>query len=231
MRSGEKAETLSARPFDGKESCENVEPRMALPERNFGLARTDRLGKEYPMIPTIEAPELSPLFAGADHVDVKTVEADVTLREFVSGAMGWQPGWMKVLFRVRTVLARMLRLRDSDIPAGPRLRPDNIPFVPGGKVWFFTVAEAAEDRYIALEVADTHLAAYCVIMAEPVATGRNRFHVATVVKYQRWTGPLYFNVIRPFHHVVVRSMVNAGARVQRAEGPFIESLLVRRRTL
>jgi Protein of unknown function (DUF2867) len=90
------------------------------------------------------------------------------------------------------------------------LRLEDIPFV--GKVWFFTVAEAAEDRYITLEVADTHLTAYRVIMAEFVASGRNRFQVVTVVKYRRWTGPLYFNVIRPFHHVVVRSMVNAGSR-------------------
>jgi hypothetical protein len=40
------------------------------------------------MLPTIEAPELNPLLAGADHVDVKSTEVDATLREFVSGALG-----------------------------------------------------------------------------------------------------------------------------------------------
>ena len=164
------------------------------------------------MLFTIDAPELNPLLTGADHVDVRSTESDVTLREFVSGAIGWQPGWMRVLHRARTVFARLLCLRDPDLPAGPRLRPEEIPLTPGGKVWFFTVVGAAEYRYIALEMTDTHLTAYLAIVAEPTVIGLNRFHAVTIVKYHRWTGPLYFNVIRPFHHLVVRSIVNAGAR-------------------
>lgn len=164
------------------------------------------------MPPTIHPPELNPLLTGADHVDVKTTESDMTLREFVSAMVGWQPGWMNLLFRARTVFARLLRLRDPDIPASPRLRPEAIPFAPGGEIGFFTVVGAAEDRCIVLEASDTHLTSYLAVVAEPVAVARNRFSVATIVKYRCWTGPLYFNVIRPFHHVVVRSMVNAGAR-------------------
>jgi len=166
---------------------------------------------------TVVAPELNPLLTGADHVDVKITEADMTLREFVSGLLGWQPGWIRTLFRARVVFARLLRLRDPEIPTGSRLRPEEIPFSPGGKVWFFTVVGAAEDRYIVLEAADTHLTGYLAVFAEPLAHGRTRFHNLTIVKYHRWTGSLYFNVIRPFHHLVVRSMVNAGARGQRTE--------------
>ena len=169
------------------------------------------------MLSTIVAPELNPLLTGANHVDVKCTEADVTLREFVSGVLGWQPGWIRMLFRVRVVFARLLRLRDPEIPTAPRLlRPEELPFSPGAKAWFFTVVGAAEDRYIVLEAADTHLTGYLAVVAEPLVHGRTRFHNITIVKYHRWTGPLYFNVIRPFHHLVVRSMVNAGARGQRA---------------
>ena len=61
------------------------------------------------MHPTIVAPELSSLLNGADHVDVKSTEADVTLREFVSGVLGWQPGWMRMLFlKVTGTLHRLL---------------------------------------------------------------------------------------------------------------------------
>ncbi|MGH7516882.1 MAG: DUF2867 domain-containing protein [Gemmatimonadales bacterium] len=164
------------------------------------------------MVSIIDPPCLSSLLTGADHVDVKTAEGEVTLREFVSGGMGRQPGWMRGLFRARAVLARVLRLRHPEILAGPRLGPEGIPFVPGGRVGFFTVVDAAEDQYIVLEASDTHLTGYLAIVVEPAAHGRNRFRVATIVKYHRWTGPLYFNVIRPFHHLVVRGMVNAGAR-------------------
>ena len=174
------------------------------------------------MLSTIVAPELNPLLTGADHVDVKSTEADVTLREFVSGALGYQPGWMRMLFRAmlfraRVVFARLLRLRNPEIQTAPRLRPEKIPFSPGAKVWFFTVVGAAEDRYIFLEASDTHLTGYLAVVAEPLTNGRTRFHNITIVRYHRWTGPLYFNVIRPFHHLVVRSMVNAGARGQGAE--------------
>ena len=34
----------------------------------------------------------------------------------------------------------------------------------------------------------------------------------TVVHYKHWTGPVYFNVIRPFHHLVVRQMARAGTK-------------------
>ena len=110
------------------------------------------------------------------------------------------------------MFARLLRLRDPQLPTGPRLRPEEIPFSPSAKVRFFTVVGAAEDRYIVLEASDTHLTGYLAVVAKPLAHGRTRFHNITIVKYHRWTGPLYFNVIRPFHHLVVRSMVSAGAR-------------------
>ncbi len=162
-----------------------------------------------------DIPELNSLLTSADHVDVKTTEARVTLREFVASALGWQPAWIRALFRARAVLARLLRLRNSDLPAGPRLRPEEIRFTPGSTVWFFTVAAAAEDRLLMLEAADTHLTGYLAVVTEPLAAGWNRFHVITAVRYHRWTGPLYFNLIRPFHHLVVRSMVEAGGRGNR----------------
>lgn len=162
--------------------------------------------------PQTDFPELRSLLAGADHVDVKTAEAAVTLREFVAGALGWQPGWIRALFRARAFLAWLLGLRNTGLAAGLRLRPEEISFTPGGTVWFFTVAAAAADRYLVLEAADTHLTGYLAVAAEPVGAGRNRFHAITVVRYHRWTGPLYFTVICPFYHLVVRSMVEAGAR-------------------
>jgi hypothetical protein len=156
-------------------------------------------------------PELTSLLSDADHIDVKTVESAATLREFIAGAMSRPPGWMRALFRARSVLARLLRLRDPDIPVGAPLRPEEISFAPGGRVAFFTVTAAAENRFIVLAAADSHLVGYLAVVAEPSPGGRTRFEVATVVKYRRWTGPLYFNTIRPFHHLVVRSMINAGA--------------------
>ncbi|WUH99984.1 DUF2867 domain-containing protein [Spirillospora sp. NBC_00431] len=160
--------------------------------------------------------ELTPLLSEADHVDVKTATSDASLREFVAGAMSWRPAWMRALFRARAVLARLLRLRDPDVPLGGTLRPEDISFTVGDKIAFFTVAAAAEDRYIVLEAADNHLTGHLTVVTAPTADGPARFEVVTVVKYHRWTGPLYFNLIRPFHHLVVAGMTNAGARTSPA---------------
>jgi hypothetical protein len=53
-----------------------------------------------------------------------------------------------------------------------------------------------------------------IVMEDP-DSARKRCHVLTIVHYHHWTGPLYFNAIRPFHHLVVGSMVNAGVTTSR----------------
>ncbi len=40
----------------------------------------------------------------------------------------------------------------------------------------------------------------------------NRFYVITTVFYKHWTGPVYFNYIRPFHHLVVSQMAKYGLK-------------------
>lgn len=157
-------------------------------------------------------PELTSLLSGADHIDVKTAESDASLREFVAGTLSWEPGWVRTLIRARSVLARLLRLRNPDIPLGESLRPEDISFTPGDKIGFSPVVAAAEGRYIVVGGTDTHLTVSLAILTAPSADGPAWFEVVTVVKYHRWTGPLYFNIIRPFHHLVVTGMTNAGAR-------------------
>ncbi|MFF4415878.1 DUF2867 domain-containing protein [Streptosporangium sp. NPDC001559] len=152
-------------------------------------------------------PELRALAEGADHLDVKTVEGDLSLVEFLKGMLVWRPWWLRALYMVRGGFVRLLGMRQEGNPASGRVPVEEIPLVPGARASFFTVVEADPDRYVAAVVAESHLTAHLVVVAEP-----GRFHVATVVHYNRWTGPVYFTVIRPFHHLVVRAMARAGVR-------------------
>jgi hypothetical protein len=45
---------------------------------------------------------------------------------------------------------------------------------------------------------------------EDTTTEVRQLHVVTVVRYKNASGRVYFNVIRPFHHLVVGAMVRAG---------------------
>lgn len=159
-----------------------------------------------------QIPEIAPLLEGADHVDIKVVEGAVTLRQFVAALFSYQPGWITFLYRVRAVFVRLLGMRQEGMPRPMKMRPEDVPMTPGGPAAFFTVVAAQEDRYLFAEVVDTHLTAKLGVVVAPLDHERRRFYVVTVVHYHKWTGPVYFNVIRPFHHLVVGRMARAGVR-------------------
>jgi hypothetical protein len=153
-----------------------------------------------------------PLLANAHHIDEKTIEGRVTLREFLAGTLSYYPGWIRLLYVVRAGFVRLLGMKQENMSSAPRLRPEDIAFTPGAQATFFTVEAAQEDAYWIAFARDSHLTAYLMVNVEALGDGLNRFHVTTVVHYHNWAGPIYFNVIRPFHHVVVQSMMRAGVR-------------------
>jgi len=159
-------------------------------------------------------PEITALLKGADHVDVKIVEGAVSLRQFIAAMLSYYPRWIVSLYYVRAVFVRLLGMRQPGKPDElPRLKPEDISMTAGDQATFFIVRLAREEEYwIAETPEDKHLQAYFGIVVEPVDHNLNRFHVITIVHYKHWTGPVYFNTIRPFHHLVVRRMARAGVR-------------------
>jgi hypothetical protein len=152
--------------------------------------------------------ELDDLVPVVDEIDVKTARADVTLREFVAGALGHSPLWIKGLFAVRMAVAAVLRLDTTGIPDSRRLRPETVSFTPGEQNSFFTVLRGEEDHYLLLKVTDNHLVAYLAIITDNERPAT--FKVVTLVEYLRPAGRFYYNLIRPFHHLVLLSMCRAG---------------------
>ena len=157
-------------------------------------------------------PEIARLLEGANHFDVKIVEGAVSMRQFIASMLSYYPRWIVFLYDVRGVFVRLLGMRQPGKPDElPRLKPEDISMTPGEHATFFIVRQAREEEYwIAETPEDKHLQAYFGIIVEPVEDNLNRFHVVTIVHYKHWTGPVYFNTIRPFHHLVVRSMAKAG---------------------
>lgn len=156
-----------------------------------------------------EIPGLASLLAEADHVDVKTVEGGCSLSAFIAGMFSYYPDWMKNLYRIRWGFVRLLGMKQQGIPAEVHMQPEDVPMTPGQKATFFTVTMAEVERYWVAEASESHLTAYLGVVSEPLTEG-NRFYVMTIVRYHGWTGPVYFNVIRPFHHIVVQKMAQAG---------------------
>jgi len=142
----------------------------------------------------------------ADYVEFKEIESENSLREFVAGVFGWSPWWVKGLFGVRYLLAKALRLDTASVPRTGRLRPEDIGFAPGDRVAVFTVRSGDPERYLVAGVDDSHLTGYLTVEALP-----RGFRLGTIVHFHNRVGPAYFALIKPFHHLVIRGMLKAGA--------------------
>lgn len=158
-------------------------------------------------------------FKNANHIDVKTIESDVDLKSFISGMLSYYPWWMVTLYRIRETIAGILGLvRHENPEALPSIKPEELSFTPGEMASFFVVRDAKMDMYWVSETPeDKHLTAFFGVIAEKLSQNRARYHVFTAVKYLHWTGPVYFNLIRPFHHMVVWRMMKAGVRRRQQE--------------
>jgi hypothetical protein len=156
-------------------------------------------------------PEITALSGKADHLDVKTGDGKATLPEFLSRLFSL-PGWVRFFYRIRALLAGVLGLNH------PRLvkstwNPEEIPMTPGALLGGFTVRDTdGKTFWIAETPEDKHLTAFICVTAMSLADGRNRFHVTTIVRYKHWTGRVYFNLIRPFHHLIVGRLTKTAAR-------------------
>lgn len=153
--------------------------------------------------------ELDIYFRDVDYIDIKTIEGNVSLRQFIADMLSYYPWWIVFLFRVREFLVKILGLVKHEKPDSlPSIKPMDLAFRPGEKASFFIVRTAKENIYWVSETPeDKHLKAYFGVLAEKLSDQSTRFHVFTSVKYIHWTGPVYFNLIRPFHHLVLWNMM------------------------
>ena len=161
--------------------------------------------------------ELQQYWDGADFTDIKVVEGNTDLRSFIAAMLSHYPWWIVLLYRIRALLVQILGLVKHEAPQElPDLDPQDIALTPGKSVTFFIVRCAKEDLYWFSETPeDKHLKAYFGVVAEPLDSKTKRFYVITVVHYKHWTGPVYYNLIRPFHHLVVSRMARAGLKGQK----------------
>ncbi len=163
-------------------------------------------------------PGMDAILKDADHVDVKSAVGSTSLRAVVAGTFTYQPRWVTALVAIRWAFVRLLGMTQDGVLTAPRAQPEDVPLQPGETFEFLTVKMAEPDRYWVGSFDDKHLSADVAVAAEPLDAQRRRFYVMTVVHYNHWTGPLYFNVIRPFHHLIVFLAVRSAAR-QTAEPP------------
>ena len=166
----------------------------------------------YPILD--QFPEIKSAVSTADHIDIKTIESDQPLRHFLAGLFSYIPFWMRGLYAIRWGFVRLLGMTQTGMPQSVEVDPKDISFTPGEGASFFEVVTAEEESHYFAAAKERHLTAILGIIVEPLAGNNRRLHVATVVNYHHWTGPVYFNTIRPFHHLVVAAMMKSAVTYQ-----------------
>jgi len=166
-----------------------------------------------------EFKELKKYFEDSDFTDIKVFEGRTTLPRFIAAMLSYYPWWLVWLYRIRELLVNILVLVKHEAPAElPSLTAKDVSFTPGDTVTFFTVRSTKKDVYWMAETPeDKHLWAYFGVISRPMGNKVNRFYIITTVYYKHWTGPVYFNLIRPFHHLVVSQMARAGLKSEPAK--------------
>ncbi len=160
----------------------------------------------YPKQILAQYPALAAVAQSADDFHDVVFESRGTMREFLAASLSYMPGWMRFLYRVRAGFVRLLGVRQEGIPEKEHLEPQDVPFEPGGQAAIFTVLAAEEESYWLASAQDAMIIGYVGVVREPLENGMSRFHLLSGARYRRWTGRLYYNVILPFHHMVIRCM-------------------------
>jgi hypothetical protein len=193
-------------PFSGFGRCFNIEIPTATAAKEVSI-------KTWEIEYIQKFKELRQYFNESDFTDIKVVHGRTDLRKFIAAMLSYYPWWVVTLYRLRPLLVHILGLVRHESPEElPNLQAEEISFTPGENVTFFKVRSAEDEAYWFSETPDDkHLSAYFGVIVEPLKNDLKRFYIVTIVHYKHWTGPVYFNLIRPFHHLVVSRMARAGA--------------------
>jgi len=155
---------------------------------------------------TIPQGSLIEKYLPVDHLDVYTCKVDFEKEMIPDDIMVnfWTdlPNWINGLFKLRNFLVKFAGLKSSE---GDSVKEFEHCIRTGGTYNFASVPVKGANETVLL-LSDKHLNAYISIFI-----GSKERHkmisTITLVQFKNRLGRIYFFVIRPFHGVIVKSML------------------------
>jgi hypothetical protein len=154
----------------------------------------------------IPSGSLTEKFLPADYSDVYTCVTD-NPKEIIPDDMMinfWTnfPGWVNALFKLRDLLVRFVGLKSSG--------NDNVneleKCIRTGETYDFVSVPAKNGHETVLLLSDKHLNAYVSVHVEN-EEGHKTISAITLVNFKNKLGRIYFFFIRPFHGLIVKSLL------------------------
>lgn len=135
----------------------------------------------------------------ADAYQVSLTRPQLSAEEAAQAIFGHSPRWVGALMKLRGVFARAVGLKHSDMKSGEQQRG------------IFRV-QARHANEIIIGEDDSHLNfRISVLRASADDTGAQTVTVSTAVETHNALGRAYLIVVKPFHRVIARSMVQRAA--------------------
>ena len=140
--------------------------------------------------------EKSPLikYLPADYFDTisNTIcnKDELTPSQLIEKVFVDYPWWVNMLMKLRNQLVKPLGLKKGEM-----------------KDYISDMIKSHSDREIVLGMADKHLDFYVEFWCSPKENNVQNIAVTTIVKYNNRIGRIYFFFVKPFHKIIVNSIV------------------------
>lgn len=160
------------------------------------------------LIPIPKKSLIQPMTLGADFSECFTIsfksKHSLHLSKTVYDCFNvFTKGWVDCLFKLRNWLVKPLMLKTPP-NTGHKMEYDE-KIVKGGSVAFFDVKDVSTNEVL-MFADDSHLYAYFAIAL--IQNGDNKIiNASTTVNLKNMVGRCYFTVVKPFHKLIMKSML------------------------
>ena len=121
------------------------------------------------------------------------------------------PPWANSLFKIRDALVKLFGLQTGLMPEQNSILPE-IKYCIGEKAIFFTVINKSSNEMVMAED-DKHLYFRTSLHIEAIDPGHRALaHLTTLVQFHNKHGEIYFLPVKPFHKMLMKSILNRFAK-------------------
>ncbi len=140
-------------------------------------------------------------------------EGGITVDDIGKAFFASTPEWVGGLFILRNRIVSIFGLKTSAKIKNRQEQLDNFKFEPGERIGLFKVFNKMENEVV-LGEDDKHLNFRISLLIENIKTDKTKQKITTTttVVFNNWFGRVYFLPVKPFHKLIVSTMLESVIR-------------------
>ncbi len=147
----------------------------------------------------------------ADSFSIRVKAASLDILPVTKAIFLTMPIWIRRLMTFRNILVAKIGLKTGERVRNPEEVINRFDGQVGSAIGLFEVLDRADDEII-FGQSDSHLDFKASILLLQQQVGDYEIHFTTTVQFHNAIGRIYFFFVKPFHKVIVKSMLKSAAR-------------------